>query len=185
MSTPIKLLVQPGQRFGLLTVVDANARKITPGSPRGERAAACVCDCGNTVTVILHNLFKEHGTSSCGCGNRERARLIARRTHRLTNHPLYGVHRDMMRRCYRPDRPEYPHYGGRGIRVCAPWHDVSVFIQDVEREIGPRPEGRGAGGRALYSLDRIDNDGNYEPGNVRWATAKEQVANRRPHGRAA
>lgn len=187
MSTPIKLSVYVGQRFGRLTVSAATAWKEMPTSAkpgRRERAAVCVCDCGTTVTVMLNNLLKEHGTISCGC-ERHKRYPVPRKTHLLSLHPLYQVHRDMMRRCTQPARPEYPHYGGRGIKVHESWHDVAVFIGDVEREIGPRPEGRGAGGRALYSLDRIDNDGNYEPGNVRWATAKEQNANRRDSRKAA
>lgn len=76
----------------------------------------------------------------------------------------------MMRRCYSPKNPKYRRYGGRGIGVCAPWHDVAVFVADIEREIGVRP--------ARMTLDRRDNDGNYEPGNVRWATPLGQAANR-------
>ncbi len=181
MSVPIKLSVQTGQRFGLLTVIDPGARtRITRNPPKGERAATCICDCGKPVTVALWNLLKGHGTISCGCERRRRAWSVARKTtHLLSSHPLYGVHRDMMRRCTNPDRPEYRHYGGRGIQIYAPWYDVTAFIRDIEREIGPRPEHKTPGGRSVYSLDRIDNDGNYEPGNVRWATYGEQRANRR------
>jgi hypothetical protein len=79
----------------------------------------------------------------------------------------------MMHRCYHESHRAFRHYGGRGITVYAPWHDVRRFIDDILREIGPRPAGK--------SLDRIDNDGNYEPGNVRWATPSEQVLNGRQH----
>jgi hypothetical protein len=77
----------------------------------------------------------------------------------------------MLYRCEYPHYRKYSDYGGRGITVCERWHDVRLFIEDIERLLGPRP--------ARHSLDRIDNDGNYEPGNVRWATVIEQNNNRR------
>jgi hypothetical protein len=78
----------------------------------------------------------------------------------------------MMARCYNPQHRWYQRYGGRGIKVWEPWHDAAVFTADIERELGQRPEGK--------TLDRIDNDGNYEPGNLRWATRSQQMRNRRP-----
>ena len=95
----------------------------------------------------------------------------AARTHGLSRHPLYGTWRKMLRRCENPAVKDYPTYGGRGITVCAEWRDVTAFITWIESNLGPRPIG--------MSIDRIDPDGNYEPGNVRWATSGEQVANRR------
>lgn len=100
---------------------------------------------------------------------------------RTGEHPLLRLWYRILRRCENPAAHNYYLYGGRGIRVCERWHDLSAFIADIEAEIGPQPEGRYPSGRPVYSFDRIDNDGNYEPGNVRWATAKEQVANRRPN----
>jgi len=101
----------------------------------------------------------------------------ASRTHGLSKHPLYGTWRLMHRRCENPAVKDYPRYGGRGIKVCDEWADVAVFIAWIEANIGPRPHGK--------SLDRRDNNGNYEPGNVRWATPAEQVANRHPARKAA
>lgn len=81
----------------------------------------------------------------------------------------------MIQRCENPKDPRYARYGARGIKVCQRWKDsFAAFLEDV----GPRPEGKGKGGRALYSIDRIENDGDYEPGNVRWATAKTQAENK-------
>lgn len=77
----------------------------------------------------------------------------------------------MIQRCTNPNDKRFAKYGGRGIKVCDRWrHDFAAFVADV----GERPEGVGEGGRALYSIDRIDNDRGYEPGNVRWATSREQ-----------
>jgi hypothetical protein len=77
----------------------------------------------------------------------------------------------MMARCYDPENPSYRRYGGRGIEVSQCWHDVAQFIADIERLLGPRPDG--------MTLDREDNDGNYEEGNVRWADQVTQMRNSR------
>lgn len=94
------------------------------------------------------------------------------RTHGLSRHELYGTWAMIIERCCNPAIKNYHRYGGRGIQMHGPWFDVATFIEEIEREIGPRPPGT--------SIDRINNDGNYEPGNLRWATPIEQAANRRP-----
>jgi len=92
-------------------------------------------------------------------------------THGLSHHPLYKLWYSMLYRCEDPRCRFWKNYGGRGIKVCPEWHDGRVFFEYIERELGPRPAG--------HSLDRIENDGNYEPGNVRWADKKTQANNRR------
>jgi hypothetical protein len=87
----------------------------------------------------------------------------------VTEHPLYSLWCMMRRRCEDPKWRDYPRYGGRGIRVCDRWRGRGGFGRFVD-DVGPR-------GSARHSLDRVNNDGNYEPGNVRWATPHEQRRN--------
>lgn len=97
-----------------------------------------------------------------------------------SSHPLRYIYFDMVSRCTTPTHKKYPDYGGRGIGVHPLWvEDFWNFVRDV----GPRPDERKtSGGRAYWQLDRIDNDGDYEPGNVRWATPEQQASNKRGYG---
>ena len=92
---------------------------------------------------------------------------------KINEHPLYSRWASMKQRCLNPNHDAYPRYGGRGIKVCDRWLNSSNYVEDIMSEIGPCPGGR-------YTIDRIDNNGDYEPGNVKWATWKEQSANSRP-----
>jgi len=159
-----------GERFGRWTVVGAphkNASKRT--------VVACRCECGTEREVMVQSLRRrDRSNPSCGCWKVERARATVRETrwkdsHGLAHHPLYQTWRGMMRRCYNESDYHYRRWGARGIAVYPPWHDVRVFVAWMEENLGARPEGR--------SLDRIDNDRGYEPGNLRWATPKEQYDN--------
>jgi len=87
--------------------------------------------------------------------------------------PLHSIWRAIIQRCTNPKDPRFSTYGARGIGICDRWLDFSKFIQDIP----PRPDGKGKRGRSLYSIDRIDNDKGYEPGNIKWSTAKEQGRN--------
>jgi len=147
----------------------------------GESKWRTTCECGNEALVCASNLV--HGlTRSCGCYNLELRRERAR-TNTLTHgesvghvtSPEYNAWRAMWQRCTNPRRREFRDYGARGIRVCDRWKDFENFLDDM----GRRPSGKGAGGRALYSVDRLDNDGDYSPDNCRWATVLEQARNKR------
>ena len=137
----------------------------------------CQCDCGTEDTILVQSLRrKDRSNPSCGCWKRERASRDA--TTRWTKHgqshaqgnELYIAWKNIVRRCYSPNADNYRYYGGRGIAVCTEWrHDPAAFIAYVEQHLGPRPGGKTSGGGWEYTIDREDNDGNYEPGNIRWA----------------
>lgn len=94
--------------------------------------------------------------------------------HGCMKHPHYNRWQGMNKRCYNPNNKRFPSYGGRGISVYPEWRtkaNPKAFCEWIDANLGPCPEG--------MSLDRIDNDGNYEPGNLRWASAKTQYENRR------
>ncbi len=149
----IKNMNIAGKRYGRYMAV-------SPAKTRGRVAYwLCLCACGNTREVSIFNL--RHGNStSCGC---------AHGTHNGSKQREYRVWRAMKDRCYNPKDTGYKHYGGRGVKVCDRWlKSYANFREDM----GLRPSSE-------HSIDRKDNDGNYEPSNCRWVTMKEQCNNRR------
>lgn len=162
MNAPIDIT---GQRFGRLTVVGFSHSEGRP--PR--RLWLCKCDCGKSVTTKLASL-RCGKTKSCGCSRRgvKHNRKPSGRP-LLKGTPEYNAWLNIKSRCSKKSAKSYANYGGRGIRVHPSWiNDFAAFLS----HIGPRPS-------ASHSIDRIDNDGDYEPGNVRWATRKEQTRNKR------
>lgn len=159
-----------GQRFGRWVVTGPETR-----TPNGRRGVPVRCSCLRSPERVMGFADLYSGKSnSCGCLRNEMTAQRNREnlTHGLAKHPLMETRRGMLRRCEDRADKSWPDYGGRGISVCAAWHDPADFIAWVDEHLGPRPDG--------MSFDRINNDGNYEPGNVRWATALQQRHNRRP-----
>lgn len=157
-----------GRRFGKLIAIE-------PDRSGGRLRWICRCDCGNRTSVERGNLASGH-TISCGCYRRA---MLAAFSEKSVTHgesrlgawtPEYRLYASIKARCYNSNTAAYPRYGGRGIRMCQEWLDsFERFLADVGRRPGP-----------AYSLDRYpDNDGNYEPNNVRWATRIQQSLNRR------
>jgi hypothetical protein len=168
-----------GMKFGRLTVVSR------AGSVAYRRVATwrCRCDCGVETIVEGRSLRSGH-TKSCGCYAIETRKKNGKKSggNQRTTHghcvgyrfsPTYGTWAAMRKRCENESHDRYKYYGGRGIRVCDRWKSFENFLADM----GPKPTPQ-------HSIDRFpDNDGNYEPGNCRWATSSEQARNQRRSSR--
>lgn len=138
------------QIFGKLKAIEyAGAGK------SGRTYWICICECGNQTKAMTSHLVRGN-TKSCGCG---KGRFI----HRMYKSPEYYTYIHAKARCENPDTKQYENYGGRGIQF------KFKNFDDFFKEVGPRPEGK--------SLDRIDNNGHYEVGNLKWSTRKEQQNN--------
>lgn len=158
-----------GQRFGRLTVIGfAESRKRKNGST--EIFWNCVCDCGKVTKPIRTRSLRHGAIRSCGCLKRDEVKKRSTK-HGLYNSRIYQTWADMKSRCYNSKHKAYRHYGGRGITVCEEWRNDFKAFYDWAIANGYYDD---------LSIDRIDVNGNYEPSNCRWATAKVQIHNRRP-----
>jgi hypothetical protein len=164
ITLPKRAKDMTGQRFGLVIVLGPIRNN------KGKLRWLCLCDCG-TINSSTGASLRQGLTKSCGClhgielGNR-------RRTHGKTGTPLYAVWKSMNHRCYLPSDTNYQKYGQRGIAVCDEWRESFQAFYDHVSVLDHF-------GEDGYSLDRIDNEMSYQPGNVRWATRHEQSVNKR------
>lgn len=163
--TKLNDIIEFGTPVGRLTVLFPESNR-----SQGHKSYFCLCSCGNICTKrqdALKQAVKRNRESSCGCAVKERMS-----THGLSKHELYGTHQQMLKRCYSPKSTAYSDYGGRGIEVCERWKlpDGEGFLNFLA-DMGPRPEN--------YTLDRINNNGNYEPSNCKWSSGSTQIRNRR------
>lgn len=155
MSRPAQSLI--GLRFERFIVI-ADAAPLIYTPPSGvavkHRASLCKCECGTEI-VVRNSSLKNGSKQSCGCANAP-----------YSNTPTWRSWTMMKARCFTTACTSYPYYGGRGITVCERWLNYEKFVSDM----GLRPEGT--------SIERINGDGHYEPGNCRWATKQEQSENK-------
>jgi hypothetical protein len=166
LPIPLRARNEVGQRFGRLVVLGLVGR-----SKAGVLLWLCQCDCGNTSTVQISSV--RYGKSkSCGCLGRE---ITSKRStkHGFRGTRIYRIWAGIKSRCLNPNEPGYQkYYGVRGISICDEWRDSFEAFRDHVMQL-PHYDEKG------YSLDRVDNDGDYEPDNVRWATLTEQSRNNR------
>lgn len=154
-----------GQRFGRLTAIKISGRR------NGSLVWECACDCGAVANAPSQTLRRGE-SKSCGCLFQE-VRKAGRTIHDLCHTGEYASLQNAKARCYNHKHKHFAHYGGRGIKVCDRWlagDGTRTGIECFVADMGPRPS-------RAHSLDRIDNDRDYETGNCRWATQVEQCSN--------
>jgi hypothetical protein len=159
-----------GMRFGRLLAVN-----YAGPTERGTATWRCLCDCGKIITVQGSHL-RSGGTRSCGCVKQEMLKNGSGHCrHRASPHHNrmreYECWVSMRQRCGNRNSKSFAYYGGRGITVCERWHSFESFLADM----GPRPDG--------YSIERVNNNGDYEPSNCKWIPKRDQSRNRRKETR--
>lgn len=159
-----------GERYGFLTVLPVQPERRTHPSGKSSTYVYVRCDCGNEKFVQLSAVC--YGDAiSCGCSlggeSRKRKVSLVKKVHGYSRTKTHDIWKGMKKRCSNRKEESYPHYGGRGIVVCHRWLNFENFLADM----GECPDG--------FSIERIDVDGDYEPGNCKWIPREDQPLNRR------
>lgn len=156
-----------GQKYGRLTIIELDHMKTYTNHNGKVPYVKCLCDCGN-ITIVSLPSIKAGNSASCGCFNKELASKRSK-THGLSKTTEYSIYIDIKKRCYTKTSTHYKDYGGRGITICQEWlDDFMNFYNDMGEKPGDE-----------YSIDRIDNNGNYSKENCKWSTQSQQCRNRR------
>lgn len=165
-----RITITIGEKYNNLTIIKDLGWYYTSGKSR--QRVLCKCICGNEIDVLYESV-KNNKTKSCGCYRiKNGITSFKKNPENKDIVKVYNIFMSMRQRCYNVNHKEYPNYGGRGIKIYHRWLDKEDGFKEFQNDLGPRPS-------SSYSLDRIDNDGDYTPENCRWATIHTQQRNRR------
>jgi len=147
-------------------IADLGTQYATKYSKNKVRFGVYQCSCGKQFKTMSSSI-KRGATKSCGCYQKKQA-SASNTKHGMSSHPIYSVWKDMIGRCKNENNNNFSYYGARGIKVCERWLNIENFIEDMYHSY-----------QECLEIDRIDNEGNYEPSNCRWATGSTQQRNTR------